>query len=102
MAIFDNVTDLADMLRIESETDYPHITGLLKPAAERVLREAVGVDWIAQHEDDEAVQAAACVLVAGWFLCPEATGEITPGANFLISQLQARALEGDDADGEDG
>ena len=55
MAIFDNVTDLADMLRIESETDYPHIAGLLKPAAERVLREAVGVDWIAQHEDDEAV-----------------------------------------------
>lgn len=30
MAIFDNVTDLADMLRIESETDYPHIAGLLQ------------------------------------------------------------------------
>ena len=37
MAIFDNVTDLADMLRIENETDYPHIAGLLKPAAEREM-----------------------------------------------------------------
>ena len=102
MAIFDNVTGLEDMLRIEKETDYPHIGGLLKPAAEHVLREAVGADWIAQHEDDEAVQAAACVLVAAWFLCPEATGEITPGANLMISQLQARALKGYEADGEDG
>lgn len=93
--ILDGVTNLADILRVERLEDYPQINDVLIPAAERVIAEAVGVDWIEANATDGAVIQLACVLVATWFNRPEAFGELTPGANFLLSQLQARALKGD-------
>lgn len=92
--ILCNVASLADILRIENVEDYPQINEVLVPAAETVIAEAVGTDWIAANATDGAVVQLACVLVATWFDKPEAFGELTPGANFLISQLQARASGG--------
>ena len=93
--ILDGVTSLADILRVERLEDYPQINDVLIPAAERVIAEAVGAEWIEANSTDGAVMQLACVLVATWFNRPEAFGELTPGANFLLSQLQARALKGD-------
>ena len=93
--ILDGVTSLADILRVERLEDYPQINDVLIPAAERVIAEAVGAEWLEAHATDGAVMQLACVLVATWFNRPEAFGELTPGANFLLSQLQARALKGD-------
>lgn len=93
--IFDQIKEIEDVLRIDSTADYPHIDSLLKPAVDRAIREAVGDDWITDHETDGTVQQCACALLAAWFASPEMAGRITPGANFLLTQLQARALEGD-------
>lgn len=93
--IFENVNVLTDLLRIERVEDYPQIVDVLIPAAERVIAEAVGAKWLEANATDGAVMQLACVLVATWFNRPEAFGELTPGANFLLSQLQARALKGD-------
>jgi hypothetical protein len=96
--IFENVHSLADILRVESLTDYPQIADVLIPAAEKVICDAVGTEWITANATDPTVKQLACVLVATWFNRPEAFGELTPGANFMLTQLQARALESD-ADG---
>lgn len=96
--IFENVHSLADILRVESLTDYLQIVDVLIPAAEKVICDAVGTEWITANATDPTVKQLACVLVATWFNCPEAFGELTPGANFMLTQLQARALESD-ADG---
>lgn len=96
--IFENVHSLADILRVESLTDYPQIVDVLIPAAEKVICDAVGTEWITANATDPTVIQLGCVLVATWFNRPEAFGELTPGANFMITQLQARALAGD-ADG---
>jgi hypothetical protein len=96
--IFENVTSLADILRVESLTDFPQINDVLIPAAEQIICDAVGTTWVTANATDPTVKQLACVLVATWFNQPEAFGELTPGANFMLSQLQARALVGD-ADG---
>jgi hypothetical protein len=95
MVIFDNVTSLADILRVESLTDYPQIADVLIPAAEKAICDAVGTTWITANATDPTVVQLGCVLVATWFNRPEAFGELTPGANFMLTQLQARALDGD-------
>ena len=95
MKIFTHevLDDLAAMLKIDSIDSYPYIETRLIPAAEVVIAEAVGAAWVAKNERDPAVVQAACALVAAWFEKPELFGELTPGANFIVSQLQARALE---------
>lgn len=93
--IFENVHSLADILRVESLTDYLQIVDVLIPAAEKVICDAVGTEWITANATDPTVKQLACVLVATWFNRPEAFGELTPGANFMLTQLQARALESD-------
>ena len=85
--------DLVAMLKIDSIDSYPYVESRLMPAAEAVIAEAVSAAWVAENEQDPAVIQAACALVAAWFEKPELFGELTPGANFIISQLQARALE---------
>lgn len=85
--------DLAVMLKVDSIDSYPYIEMRLAPAAESVIAEAVGATWVAANESDPTVIQAACALVAAWFDKPEMFGELTPGANFMISQLQSRALE---------
>lgn len=85
--------DLTEMLKVDSIDSYPYIETRLIPAAEAVIAEAVGTAWVAANEKDPAVVQAACALVAAWFDKPEMFGELTPGANFIVSQLQARALE---------
>ena len=85
--------DLVAMLKIDSIDSYPYVESRLMPAAEVVIAEAVSAAWVAENEQDPAVIHAACALVAAWFEKPELFGELTPGANFIISQLQARALE---------
>lgn len=85
--------DLVAMLKIDSIDSYPYLETRLMPAAEVVIAEAVGAVWVAKNEQDPAVIQVACALVAAWFEKPELFGELTPGANFIISQIQARALE---------
>lgn len=91
--IFDNIDGLPGILKINSLNDYPYIEGMLAPAAEAVIAASVGAAWVEEHEADPAVVQLFCALVAAWFEKPELFGELTPGCNFLISQLQARALE---------
>lgn len=85
--------DLVAILKIDSLDSYPYVESRLAPAAETVLAESVGTEWIAKNGADPAVVQAACALVAAWFDRPEMFGELTPGANFMITQLQARALK---------
>lgn len=91
--IFDNVEGLENILKINSMGDYPQIEEVLAPAAEAVIAASVGEAWVAENEEDPAVIQLFCALVAAWFDKPEMFGELTPGCNFLISLLQARALE---------
>lgn len=91
--IFDNIEGLEDILKINRVDDYPQIEELLAPAAEAVISASVGKKWVEDNEEDPAVKQLFCALVAAWFDKPEMFGELTPGCNFLISQLQARALE---------
>lgn len=91
--IFDNIDGLPGILKINSLNDYPQIEELLAPAAESVIAESVGPEWVKNNENDPAVKQLMCALIASWFEKPEAFGELNAGCNFLISQLQARALE---------
>lgn len=91
--ILSKVDNLENILKINSMDDYPYIEDMLAPAAEAVIADSVGEEWVAKHEADPAVKQLFCALVATWFEKPEMFGEVTPGCNFLISQLQARALE---------
>lgn len=86
---------LASILRVDNLGDFPQVADVLVPAAEQVIRSAVGGDWVSDHEDDPTLVQALYALVATWFNQPELFGEVTPGANFLLSQLQARGLGGD-------
>lgn len=90
---------LKDILKIENVSDYPQISGTLIPTAESVIATAVGESWLEKHAADAAVVHLTYMLIATWFNRPEGYGELTPGANFIISQLQAKALKKGDADG---
>lgn len=90
--IGDYVTSMNSILKIEDADDYPYLDEILKPTAEQVIRDAVGEAWVTAHENNPTVVQVYCILVATWFTSPEAFGELTPGANFLLSQLQAKAL----------
>lgn len=98
--IFDHIEGpiIEALLRIDSADDYPQLKVVLMPAVEGVMRSAVGKSWIESNESDAAVQQCALALLASWFQAPEMQGKLTSGANFLLSQLQARALE-ENADG---
>ena len=88
--ILEEIEGLENILKINSIDDYPQIEEMLAPAAESVIAESVGAAWVEANANDPAVKQLFCALVATWFDRPE----MTPGCNFLISQLQARALEG--------
>jgi len=91
--IFEQIDGLESLLKINSIDDYPHIEELLAPAAESVIMDSVGAAWVEKNAEDPAVRQLFCALVATWFDKPEMFGELTAGCNFLISQLQAKALE---------
>lgn len=88
------IEGLTEILRIEQIEDYPQIEAVLFPAAESAVAEAVGNAWIEENKYDPAVVQVICAMVATWLQKPEMTGEITPGMLFLIGQLKARALGG--------
>ena len=92
--ILEEIEGLENILKINSIDDYPQIEEMLAPAADSVIAESVGAAWVEDNANDPAVKQLFCALVATWFDRPEMLGELTPGCNFLISQLQARALEG--------
>lgn len=96
--IFDRIApeEIESIMKINSIDDYPQIAGMLVPAAESVISDSVGAEWVQNNEDNPTVKLLLCTLVAGWFDNPEMFGEITPGCNFMIGQLQAKALEVDE------
>ena len=91
--IIEHIEGLEDILKINSIDFYPQIEGILAPAAEAAIAASVGAKWVEENEADPEVKQLFCALLAMWFDKPEMLGELTPGCNFLISQLQARALE---------
>lgn len=88
------IDGLKEILRIERLGDYPQIEAVLFPAAENAVAEAVGNAWIKENEYDPEVVQVVCTMVSAWLQKPEMTGEITPGMLFLLGQLKARALGG--------
>lgn len=88
--------EAADMLRIESVSDYPQL-GILLPAIDDYIKTATGKDWGADDPVDPTAKMAAIILLVNWFENPGAVGS-TDGVMKMIvniiSQLQAKALGG--------
>lgn len=93
MILDDHMEALKGILRIDSVNSYPEIEETLIPAAESVIADSVGLEWVEANSTNSTVVQLACTLVAVWFEKPETFGELTPGANSMIHQLQAKAAE---------
>lgn len=86
---------LTSILKVDSIEAYPQISGLLAPAAESIIANAVGAAWVEAHTGEPELALLLCTMIASWIDNPEMFGQVTPGCNFMISQLQAKALEVD-------